>query len=163
MPGLSRFSSWPKPEYVIHQTFRAPLRFVYDWCTDFTPSDAKWEGEKYERRILTRDPNRIVYEDVEWEGNGWFWARTDVRLRPPGRWQMESVGNRRLSRAEYALRTTRDGRTVLELRLRRKPSLVPAKKLSKRAREASVSRAWKNFARALESDYRRTLARRHRR
>ena len=158
MPGLSRISSWPTPEYVIRQTFRAPLKFVYTWCTDFRPDDARLEGESYARRILSRKARRVVYEDVEPDDSGWFWARTDVRLLPPDRWQMESIGNRRHSRAEYRLTKLPDGRTSLELRLRRRASIVPAKRLSKPAREATLSRAWRSFARSLEAEFRRTGA-----
>jgi hypothetical protein len=163
MAALPRLSDWPGPEYVIRQVFRAPVDFVYRWCTDFTPDDARLEGESYARKILHRDPRRVLYEDLEDGRDGWFWARYDVRLLGDGRWEMVSWGNRRLSRASYRLRPGPSGTSSLELRLRRRPSLVPSAKVSRRAREAILSAAWKRFARALERDYRESRRRRPRR
>lgn len=139
----------------VRVAFRVPLGFAFKWCTDYTPQDAALEGESYERRIIERTPRRVVFEDLEDTDGGWVWARDVVTLRPPNRWSMESVGNRRDVTAEYALTTLSDGRTQLELRWWRRPK-PPGKKIPRAEREKETSRAWKRFATAMEKDYRRT-------
>ncbi|MGI0148359.1 MAG: hypothetical protein ACREDF_02345 [Thermoplasmata archaeon] len=147
---------WVGPEYRIRVSFRAPLDFAFAWCTDYTPEDAGLEGEKYERKIIERTPRRVIFEDLEESKAGWDWSRDVVVLRPPNRWHMEGVGNKRDAKADYVLTSLRDGRTRLDLRWRRKPKVAEAVRLTKAEREASNARAWKRFGAAMERDYRRT-------
>ena len=135
--------------------FRAPLDFAFAWCTDYTPQDAALEGESYERKIVTREPRRVVFEDLEETPSGWVWARDVVTLRPPRRWHMESVGSHRDVTADYVLTTLPDGRTQLELRWWRRPH-GPGKKIPRAQREKEATIAWKRFTAAMERDYRRT-------
>lgn len=149
-----RTSAWP--EYRIRVTFRVPLKFAFVWCTDYTPQDAALEGESYERKVIERTLRRVVFEDLEESKDGWLWSRDVVTLRPPNRWHMDGVGNRRDVTADYLLSSLPDGRTQLELRWRRHPTVPEAKKLTKAEREADTLRAWKRFGAAMERDYRRS-------
>lgn len=153
MEGRSRRRAW-SPEYRIRVTFGVPLDFAFAWCTDFTPMDARLEGESYERKIIEHAPRRVVFEDLEGSETGWIWSRDVVTLRPPNRWHMEGSGNRREVIADYVLSSLPDGRTQLELRWKRRPTVPEAKPLTKAGREASTTRAWKRFAAAMERDYR---------
>jgi hypothetical protein len=156
-------SSWPGPEYVVRQRFHAPLEYVFDWCTDFSTEDPALEKEAYERRVLTREPRHVVYEDLYPSPEGWMWSRQEVTLRPPDRWHMESVGNRRKVIADYALRSVAPGVVELELRYRRRPSLLKFTKLPKLPTERGARAGWGNFARALERDFRRSSTPKRRR
>ena len=144
------------PEYHASVSFRAPLDFVFAWCTDYTPEDAGLENEKYERKVIERTPRRVIFEDLEETKSGWVWSRDDVSLRPPNRWSTDGVGNRRDYHADYVLSRLSDGRTRLDLRWKRSPKVAEEKKLTKAEREASSTQAWKLFAAALERDYKRT-------
>lgn len=141
-------------DHRIRVTFRVPLPFAFAWCTDFSPEDAALEGESYQRRVVERTRRRVVFEDLEDTPDGWSWARDVVTLRPPNRWHMESVGSRREVRGDYLLTSLPDGRTRLELRWRRRPTVPEKKPLTKAQREASTLTAWKRFGRAMERDYR---------
>lgn len=143
------------PEYRIRVSFRVPLDFAFAWCTDYTPEDAKLEGESYQRKIIERTPRRVIFEDLEETKDGWDWSRDVVALRPPNRWHMDGVGNRRDVTADYVLSSLPDGRTRLDLRWRRSPKDARAAKLTKAEREAATLRAWKRFGVAMERDYRR--------
>ncbi len=145
----------------IRVAFRVPLDFAFAWCTDYTPQDGALEGESYERKIVERTRRRVVFEDLEETESGWVWSRDVVTLRPPDRWHMEGVGNRRDVAAEYVLSRLPDDRTQLELRWWRRPK-PPGKKILRAEREAEATRAWKRFGAAMERDYRRTRARRRR-
>ena len=149
-----RAAKWP--EYRVRVTFRAPLDFAFAWCTDYTPKDAALEGESYRRKVVERSGRRIVFEDLEEVKDGWVWSRDTVTLRPPNRWHMEGVGNRRDVTADYLLTTLTDGRTQLELRWRRHSNVPVAKPLTKAQREAGMLASWTRFARAMERDYRRS-------
>ena len=42
MPGRGAVSTYEEKV-----TLRAPLPFVYRWCTDYTPQDARYEKDDY--------------------------------------------------------------------------------------------------------------------
>jgi hypothetical protein len=154
MAPIGPRKDWPGPEYVVRQRFHAPLKFVFDWCTDYSAKDASLEGERYTRRVILRETRRVVYEDLEESPDGWFWSRQVVTLRRPRGWHMESLGNRRNVVADYALTQVSPGVVELELRWRRRRSLMEFEKRPKSRSEREGRRGWKNFARALERDYR---------
>lgn len=145
--------SFHGPEYHVSVTFRAPLAFAYAWCTDFRESDPKLEGEPYERKIIRRAAGRVIYEDLEVGSDGWHWSRYDVRLEPPNKWSMLSIGNYRAIRAEYALTRVTQERTRFDLWWKREPGPLPGPKLARAARERETTRSWRKFAAALERDY----------
>lgn len=152
-------SEWPGPDYVVTVTIRAPIEFVHRWCTDYSPKDSEIEGEEYTRRILRRSSRRVVYEDLVDSPKGWLWARYVVDLHPPDGWHMEGFGNASQIVADYTLTPLPHGRTRFLLRYRRKPSLLPFRKVAPRSRRKQDTRAWHRFARALEADYRTSLRR----
>jgi len=146
---------WPGPVYEVRATFDAPLKFVYRWCTDYTPRDARLEEENYERRLLRRSRTEVVYEDLEELNRGWYWTRHVVRLRPPNRWHSDSVGSHRAISLDYRLSRLPGNRTQLTLTARRRPYGIGGKNPPKSEWERSVAGSWKKFGRALERDYKR--------
>ncbi len=156
VPLPSRKGHWPGPEYHIRVTFRAPLRYVYSWCTDYSEEDPKisHEAPLSERRIIAKGRGRVVFEDLEELKDGTAWDRVFVRLEPPRRWQAFYVGNYRHALANYSLSTPADGRTQLDIRWRRRPSFLEGPVISKRERERSSLEGWRWFAKRLERDYR---------
>ena len=144
---------WMGP-FRIRVAFRVPLDYAFGWCTDYTPDDGALEGESYQRKVIERSARRVVFEDLEETKSGWNWGRDVVTLRPPSRWHMDGVGNRRDVTADYVLTHLPDGRTQLELRWSRRPNVPETTKLTKAEREADTVRAWKRFGAAMERDYR---------
>lgn len=133
--------------------FNVPLEFAFRWCTDYTPQDAALEGEKYERKVIERSARRVVLEDLDETDSGWVWAHDVVTLRPPNRWHMESLGSHRNAIGDYVLTKLPNGRTRFELRWWRKPTSL-GRKISRAERERETRKAWKQFAKAMEKDYR---------
>src|SRR6058998_3597647 len=115
------------PEYRVRVSFGVPLDFAFAWCTDYTPEDASLEGETYQRKIIERTSRRVIFEDLEESDDGWNWSRDVVTLRPPNRWHMIGIGNRRDVRADYVLSPLPDGRTRFDLRWRRRPKVRNAR------------------------------------
>jgi hypothetical protein len=142
-----------KALYEIRTRFRAPLRYVFRWCTDYRADDGPREGERYVRKILRRRPRSILYEDCEDTAKGWIWRRTSVRLFPPDHWHAESTGNYRHFSLDYRL--TALGPSLTELRFRgiRTPTAIGPNPPKARL-EAQLRRQWRSFGRALEKDYR---------
>jgi hypothetical protein len=119
----------PSSSYVVRAAFRAPLEFVYQWCTDFSPQDARYEREEYSRKILRRSTREVVYEDLSEESDGWHWSRHVVRLSPPDRWHSDTIGSHRAMALDYKLTRLPGERTQLVLKVRRRPYGVGAKKI----------------------------------
>jgi len=141
--------------YRVQVEFRAPLEFVYRWCTDYTTRDAKYEAESYQRRIFHRSPRKVVYEDLESTKHGWSWSHHVVRLLPPNRWHSDSVGSHRSIRLDYRLTRRPYGSTRLTLTAHRTPCGVGTKNPTRSDWERSVRLTWKRFGRVLERDFRR--------
>lgn len=140
--------------------FRAPLSFSYRWCTNYSTDDAALEEATFTRRVLHRDPRRVVYEDLDPTDGGWMWSRWTVTLEPPDRWHGVSIGNYRSWTAEYRLRALDGGRTAFQFRGRRRPSGVTTKSPPRAQVQKNLNQAWKRFGRALEADYRAATRRR---
>ena len=162
MAAQRRGRGWMGP-FRIRVAFRVPLEYAFVWCTDYTPDDGALEGESYQRKVIERGARRVVFEDLEETKSGWSWGRDVVTLRPPNRWHMDGVGNRRDVTADYVLTRLPDGRTQLELRWSRRPNVPETTKLTKAEREADTVRAWKRFGTAMERDYRGGVPARQRR
>lgn len=145
----------PPAIYEFRSTFRAPLPFVFAWCTDYSPDDARLEGEVFTRRILHRTSRKIIYEDLYDEPTGWMWSHTEVEPHPPNRWHAESVGSHRLWSIDYELSSRGDGTTELWFRGKRRATALAGKNPPKAQLERELKAMWKNLGRALEKDYHR--------
>jgi hypothetical protein len=146
------------PEYHVSTEFRAPLPYVYAWCTDYATDDADREKEEYTRKLISRTSRRVVLEDLVDSPKGWNWARHEVTLFPPDRWHSDSVGSHRSVWIDYALTALGPERTRLDVRWRREPTFLGAP-VSKTRLERSAKQGWDNFAHALDRDYRREQGR----
>lgn len=137
---------------------RVPLSFAYAWCTEYTPEDGRYSGEDrtihLQRRIIERDPQHVVFENLYDEGRGWGWEHHRVTLLPPNRWHCEGNGNYQQSILDYTLTKLSGDRTRFDMRWRSRPiGLAQGARPLKPAVEAYVTKLWTRRARALERDY----------
>jgi len=135
---------WSGPEYRTSVVFRAPLSFVYSWCTNYTPEDPKLGGEDYERRIVERSSSRVVFENLYEVGKGWGWERHVVTLKPPNRWHSEGRGNYSDSTLDYRLSQLSPSKTKLDMRWRSRSSFLTRERTSKETVERFVTRLGEN-------------------
>lgn len=162
--GITMASVSTPAVYEFRTRFRAPLPFVFAWCTDYSPNDARLEGEDYTRRILRRTARQVVFEDLDEEPTGWIWSHMDVDLHPPNRWHAESVGSHRDWSIDYELSPKKDGSTELWFRGKRWAMALAGKNPPEARLEGELRGMWKRFGRALEKDYRasqRSVRKRH--
>jgi hypothetical protein len=143
--------------YTVRATFRAPLPYVLQWCTDYSPQDSGLEGEHFRRQILERTRSRVVYEDLDQTADGWMWSRWIVTIQPPDGWHGDAVGNYRTWSIDYRLKGLSGDRTQLTLRGRRTPNLLGTKNPPKAELERGLTKTWAKFARALEADYKKSV------
>ncbi len=140
--------------YEFRCSFRAPLDFVFRWCTDYSERDPQLEGASFRRKIVRRSPREVVFEDLEEAASGWVWRRGIVALHPPKRWTARSIGNHRSWTLDYRLRALGDGRTELRWRGRRRATELGGPNPSAAAMQREMRRIWTRFGRALEREYR---------
>lgn len=147
--------------YRFRVLFRAPLPFVFRWCTDYTPEDPAIEGENYQRKVVERSRRRVVFEDLSDAATGWIWSRNVVSLYPPNRWRASMDGNQRRWSAEYSLRDLGKGRTELRFQGRRTPTPLGPPNPPIRQFNREILAGWARFARRLERDYRKSPRKGH--
>lgn len=160
--GATDPSSPRRPEvkgqsYGFRATFRAPVPFVFKWCTDYSSEDPQLEGAEFERRVIGRTRGTVTFEDLQTTKDGWVWSRNVVTLQPPNRWRARMEGNRRRWLAYYTLRALNDGRTELVFRGRRTPTALGAVNPPVRRFRIEMEATWKRFAKHLGADYRASL------
>lgn len=142
------------------QTFRAPIGFAFRWCTDYSPRDPSIEKDHYVRKILSRTPRGVVYQDLGRHGKGWFLNQQTVTLHRPTHWHAESVGTYRSWSLDYRLRELPNGRTRFTFDGRRRATPLDDQRPSRAEVLANIRTLWTHFGRALEKDYRRSVRRR---
>jgi hypothetical protein len=144
--------------------FRAPLPFVFAWCTDYTADDPKYAGEDrtihLQRRIVERTARRVVFENLYDEGLGWAWERHVVTLRPPHRWHCDGRGSYFDVHLDYRLTALPGDRTKFEMEWSSSPNgSFRGRCPSRRAVEQWVEHLWGLRGRALEQEYRKSVGR----
>lgn len=150
--------------YRVSLEFRVPVEFAYAWCTDYRPDDGKYGGEDrtihLQRRIISRNRRRVVFENLYDEDRGWGWERHTVSLKPPTAWRSVGKGNRSESILDYKLAGLADERTRFDMRWKSRPTpLAKGSRPSDHAVENYVTKLWRKRARAMERDYRQAASR----
>jgi hypothetical protein len=141
--------------YRASKTFRAPLDFVFGWCTDFREDDGKMTGSKATRKFLERTDKRIVWS-VEYKEKGKLVDGIRVVwLHPPNSWRLDTCGDHR-ELGEYEL--TPKGKNKTRLDMKFKISYDSKDEVDDRKKwEEEVSEEWDVFRRYLENDYKASL------
>ena len=143
-----------------HKLVRAPLPFVYRWCTDYRDDDDRLTNDlyHYEARVVLREPERVVriivvpgrdrnrHTDVE-----------IISLLPPDRWRMTKLSVTDDESASYRLHPEGPELTRLDMRFREtwKSTAVP----DRRRYRALFHEVWDRYVQTMEAEYRRRPAR----
>ena len=131
----------------------APLRYVYDWCTDFRPDDRKFSRHKQRHRVVRVSPRRLVRIKVVSNGDeNPTMAVELVRLSPPNAWHKDTIGEEELDSIDYKLTALSPNRTRVSLVMVER-WLIP--KFPKKADWLrSSSGYWDELVLAIEERYR---------
>jgi hypothetical protein len=140
----------------VSKVIHAPLRYVYDWCTDYRPDDSRLRRRRETKlayRVLRVSPHRVVRVRLHPTGSKDPDIAVDVvRLNPPSDWHTDQIDETDRMALDYHLvrlgpKTTRLDMLVTERWVTRE---FPTRK----ELQQQVSATWDLFAGALEERYR---------
>jgi hypothetical protein len=137
--------------YRVMKTINAPLKFVYNWCTDYREDDNELTGSKAQFKILQKTSRRVIYlRTLERDGKT-LTAVKMVTLQPPKAWYLDQVGEDEDAIGIYKLTRAGAERTKLNMKFteKYKVSDVPTKEQDRR----QTDQMWDKYVAALEKDY----------
>jgi len=137
----------------VSKIINAPLRFVYDWCTDFREDDRKMIGSRRKRIILQKTKRRVVYNYIYRRRGKIRSAVNIVTLQPPKAWHLDSPGQDCDEIADYRLTTISPKKTRLDMTFKERYKISRAPTRAEDAKD--LNEAWEKYVAALERDYAR--------
>jgi hypothetical protein len=99
-------------------TFKAPIKFVYGWCTDYQESDPQIIGANYRRIILEKSKKKVVYASckVGYDGSPKLAVRIVSLFPSKFSWHLDYIAEEDLETGEYRL--TKLGKELTRLGMR---------------------------------------------
>ena len=138
----------------VSKIIRAPVRFVYDWCTDFRKDDNKLSGSKTRRIIVHKTKRRVIYISAfKWAGRSRYGVQI-VTLRPPNRWHLDYAGEDADEVGEYQLTKLAPRRTRLDMTFKERYKIRGAP--TRKEETKQTNEVWDRYVAALERDYSRS-------
>ncbi|MDA4135263.1 MAG: hypothetical protein OK441_06815 [Thaumarchaeota archaeon] len=135
------------------RVINAPLRYTYEWCTDFREDDSKLTGSTSKRRIVEKTKKLAVYVMVYEGADGKEkMAVSYVTLKPPNAWSLEQFGEEDYETGEYRLKSLGKGRTRLDMVFKETWKDI-AKIPTIQEQIEGTNKSWDKFIAALERDY----------
>jgi hypothetical protein len=134
------------------KTVRAPVRYAYDWCTDFRNDDGKFSRSKPRFRVLRVGPDRVVrIRTPRVRARTPAIALELIRLNPPDAWHVDQIDEADLETTDYKVSriTPKQTRVTLVITERWMVPRHPARSEYRRA----VTRYWDGLVAALEKRY----------
>jgi hypothetical protein len=137
--------------YSLTKTINAPLKFVYDWCTDYREDDNQITGSRTQFKILQKTNRRAIYlRTIELHGKTVIGVKM-VTLRPPKAWYLDQVGEDEDAIGIYRLTRVAPEKTRLDMTFTEKYKIgdAPAKEQDRN----HTNQMWDEYVAALEEDY----------
>jgi uncharacterized protein YjhX (UPF0386 family) len=129
----------------------APLKFVYDWCTDYREDDNQITGSKAQFKILQKTNRRVIYlRTYERDGRTMIGVKM-VTLRPPKAWHLDQVGEDEDAIGIYKLTRVGLEKTRLDMTFTEKYRISDAP--TKEEDRKVTDQMWDKYVAALEKDY----------
>ena len=128
------------------------MKFVFNWCTDFTEDDPKFTGSSSRRIILEKSKKRAVYATVYKAEDGTEKIGVNVvTLKAPNSWHLEYYGEDDNEIGDYKLVNLGKGKTKLNMVFK---EMWKTPKIPTIEEQVSDSgRHWDQYIAALESEY----------
>jgi len=137
--------------YQVSKVIKAPLKFVYDWCTDFREDDNQITGSKTQRKILQKTKRRVIYIST-YDREGRMMSGVNiVTLRPPKAWNLEYVGEEEDEIGRYKLTRLGPSKTRLDMTFTEKYKINDAP--TKEEDKSVTDQTWDKYVARLEMDY----------
>ena len=140
--------------YHVSRIINAPLKFVYNWCTDFREDDNKIVGSRTRRTILQKTRRRVIFMTTQRRRGKTISAVRIVTLHPPDSWHLDKVGHENDEIGDYRLRRLGPKKTRLDMKFKAKYKIAHAPRANENTKQ--TNRVWDRYTAALEKDYART-------
>ena len=142
------------PQQIIRvsKTINAPLRFAFNWCTDFREDDPQLTGSKSRRIILEKTKKRVVYAEVYTGDDGNQKVGVNiVTLKSPTSWHLEFFGEEDNEIGDYKLSSLGKNKTKLNMVFKEtwKTETIPTVE----ERAESTNKVWDQYVAALEKEF----------
>ena len=137
--------------YHVTKTINAPVKYVYEWCTDYREDDNQITGSKAQFRILQKTNRRVIYlRTYERDGKTIIGVKM-VTLQPPKAWYLDQVGEDEDVIGIYNLTRVGSEKTRLDMRFTEKYKIGGAP--TKEKDRNHTDQMWDKYVAALEHDY----------
>jgi len=138
----------------VSKVIKAPLKFVYNWCTDFREDDNKITGSKTKRIILQKTKKRVIYiSTYKWRGKTISGVNI-VTLRPPNAWHLDFAGQEDDEIGEYRLTRIGPRKTRLTMTFKEKYKIANAPTQEEDTK--ATNEFWGKYVAAVEKDHTRS-------
>jgi hypothetical protein len=138
--------------YYLNKTIKAPIQFVFDWCTDFREDDHKLTDSKFRRTMYSRGGDEVVFVDEETVDGEVRRSKSEVTLFPTERWTLHNVGDELDEEGEYQLEEIDAKTTALKMVFKVRHKLTPIPSSIKWEKDGHEF--WDKLIVALEKEYR---------
>ena len=135
----------------VSKVIHAPISFVYNWCTDYSPDDSKLTRSKTRRIILNKTPRQAIYLETFRRNGKSMCAVNIVSLKPPTRWHLDYVGQEADEIGEYRLTRHGPKTTKLDMRFKVKYKIPDAPTKVEETKQTNI--VWDKYVRALEEEF----------
>jgi hypothetical protein len=137
----------------VSKTINAPLRYVYDWCTDYRDDDPQIIDSKRQKKMLEKTKKRAIYVEIYDGADGKQKVAVNiVILKPPNSWHLDFYGEEDYEEGEYKLKSLGRGKTRLDMIFKESWKIADPPSLDEQVEQAS--KIWDKYVTALENDYR---------
>ena len=152
MPGNSR-RIFATHTGRLSRTVAVPLRYAYDWCTDFRSDDGKFSSARPRFRVVKVSPRRVVRVRVaSTVARDPPVAVEIVRLSPPDSWHVDQIDEHDLEAVDYKLTALSPMKTRVSLVIVERWMLPKFPKKAEWLR--STTEYWDRLVKAIEERYR---------
>ena len=138
----------------VTKTIKAPIIYVYEWCTDYRSDDGKFSRSKTRSKVIHVGSDRVVRIRVRATTiEGPAVAVELVRLIPPDAWHKDTIDETDLDSMDYKLARLGSGRTRLTLSITER--WMTRKHPTRSEWVRSANKYWDILVASLEEDYRK--------
>jgi hypothetical protein len=135
------------------KTFNAPIKYVYEWATDYTEGDNEIWGGKHRRVILLKTKRKAVYASYKDGADGKPKLAVRVVTLDPKKysWHLDYYGEEDTETGDYKLKSLGKDKTRLDMVFHNqwKTGTGP----SQDSFEKETKFVWEKYAEVLEKDY----------
>ena len=138
--------------FEVTKLIRAPLKFVFEWCTDFREDDSEiLMGSNNKIQIVEKNESQVIRLVESATKFGVIKNRQVITLNPPNKWHVERVGDESNMSGDYEL-TESNSHTNLKMKFRTEYNMPEFVQTTEKRRER-FGMMWDNIIKALENDY----------